>query len=75
MNLLCKLGIHRPLTLKGTAFFDVVSGRAVHRTSCPCGQAYLTTGGRWFGFKTKLDEEDRKFVDGEDQPFGFKGLV
>ena len=50
--LLCKFGIHRPLMTIEYYFTDVVTGKKVYKTECPCGLYWMTdTTNKWLGFK------------------------
>ena len=54
MKILCKLGIHRPLTIKEFNFTDIVSHKSVRNAQCPCGKEWMTDSlNRWFGFKVE----------------------
>ena len=54
MNVLCKLGIHRPLKIGSLLFIDKVDGSDVREAVCPCGLKWMTTSVfGWFGFKTR----------------------
>jgi len=57
-NLLCKLGIHRPLKIKDCNFVDIVSGKEVFNASCSCGKTWLTDSVfGWFGFKVERNKK------------------
>lgn len=54
-NLLCRLGIHRPLKLGKLADFAKVPGKEVRYATCACGKEWLTTSVfGWFGFATEM---------------------
>lgn len=57
MKVLCKIGLHRPLKIRSCLFIDVVSGKEVFESYCPCGKRWLTdsTFG-WLGHKIQLDK-------------------
>jgi len=58
MNLLCKIGIHRPLRIKSSSFTDAVSGATVFNAECSCKKQWLTDGVfGWFGFRVPKDEK------------------
>lgn len=51
-ELMCKIGMHRPLSKHVFSFVDVVSGSGVYKAECSCGKKWLvdsTLG--WFGSK------------------------
>ena len=53
LNLLCRIGIHRPLKIKSSNFTDTVSGKTVFNAECSCKKKWLTDGVfGWFGTKT-----------------------
>lgn len=53
-NILCRIGIHRPLKIGASAFTDLVSGKMVRYATCSCGKEWLTTSVfGWFGYKTQ----------------------
>lgn len=63
-NILCKLGIHRPLFGHKNGFSDVVSGRRVHYAKCSCGINWMTDSiFGWFGSKIKGTEQDNNGID------------
>jgi hypothetical protein len=50
--LLCRVGIHRPLTIKDCAFIDQVSHKEVFNAICHCGKRWMVDSPfGWFGFK------------------------
>lgn len=56
MKLLCKLGIHRPLTKHKHSFIDRVSGRSVYIAECACGKEWMVDSVfPMFGFKVELN--------------------
>ena len=55
MNILCRLGIHRPLAKTQVAFRDMVSGKQVWHARCPCGKEWLTDGNAWTGYRIARD--------------------
>ena len=60
-RLLCKLGIHRPLTNHEFRFIDRVSGKSVYIAECPCGKKWLTDSlSKWFGFRVLRDQEKHR---------------
>lgn len=58
MNILCRLGIHRPLINREHCFVDRISGASVFRAECMCGKKWLTdsTFG-WFGTKVEMEQK------------------
>lgn len=40
-NLLCNIGMHRPLSGHSAAFVDVVSRETVFYATCPCGKRWM----------------------------------
>ena len=52
-NILCVLGIHRPLS--GHRFcFGLPGMRAVYGAQCPCGVSWIASGkDRWHGSKLR----------------------
>ncbi len=51
-KLLCRLGFHRPLRGHNFHFRDVVSGKEVFLTRCPCGLPWMTDSiFPWLGAK------------------------
>jgi len=53
-NILCKLGIHRPLKRHKPYFHDHIGQLEVYRAQCPCGKGWMIGGKkRWFGFKVE----------------------
>lgn len=62
MSLLCKAGIHRPLNGHVSEFRDIVSGKMVYSTYCPCGKKWLTDSTNpYFGDKVQVDLSKLKF--------------
>lgn len=52
MNILCKLGIHRPLKIGRYLFTDRVVGKMVRVAECPCGKKWMTdSDNRWFSYR------------------------
>jgi hypothetical protein len=47
-KLLCKIGIHRPLKRQQSMFRDIVSGKIVFLSKCPCGKEWMTDS--FYGF-------------------------
>jgi len=59
MNLLCKIGIHRPLSEHHYDFKDKVSGKTVYNSVCSCGKRWMVNSRwGWFGFKTEKEVKD-----------------
>jgi len=56
-QLLCRLGIHRPLYLLRFLHIDTSTGEFVYLSTCPCGQHWLNAGFKWFGFKVRTSEK------------------
>lgn len=53
-NILCRIGIHRPLKIGSYLFTDHVSGDTVREAVCSCGKNWMTTSVfGWFGYKTQ----------------------
>ena len=59
--ILCKIGIHRPLTKVDFLFTDKVSGKMVWLCTCPCGRKWMSDGTRWWGFKMLHHRDDYPF--------------
>ncbi len=56
-NLLCLIGIHRPLKIMDAKFQDVVSKKMVFEAKCPCGKRFMTDSfNGWFGFKVEINK-------------------
>ena len=54
MNLLCRLGWHRPLYDHRGCFVDKVSGKKVYRAECSCGIGWLVDSlCGWLGYKVR----------------------
>jgi hypothetical protein len=52
-NLLCKLGLHRPINIPTiSSFVDVVAGTPIYIGKCSCGKTWMTEG-KWFGSKVE----------------------
>jgi hypothetical protein len=56
-QILCRLGIHRPLKLIKFKYVDPSTGELVFISKCPCGQHWLNAGYKWFGFKIRTLEK------------------
>jgi len=73
-NILCKLGIHRPLFGHKSNFTDQVSGKMVCNAECSCGILWMTDSRNgWFGTKTKRPFQ--KALTLSDLKSGEKGII
>lgn len=59
-DILCKLGIHRPLNIKHCQFIDTVTHKEVFEAYCPCGKRFLTDS-VWGWFGSKVESKEIKF--------------
>lgn len=54
MNILCRIGLHRPLRRHRHNFIDRVSGQTVYDAKCSCGKEFMVDSPfGWFGFKVE----------------------
>ena len=60
MNMLCKIGVHRPLRNYSYNFTDQVSGLPVYDAECPCGKKWMTDGHMWWGFKVEKQSHNKR---------------
>lgn len=56
-NILCKLGIHRPLKNHRYAFTDKVTDLSVYHAECDCGKKWFVDSPLgYFGFKVSVEQ-------------------
>jgi hypothetical protein len=59
MGVLCRLGVHRPLSGHSHLFVDSVSGKTVFGARCPCGRRWMVDSLYGFlGFKVERKKEE-----------------
>ena len=62
---LCLIGIHRPLKVMDSKFWDKVAHKMVFDAECSCGKKFMTDDiNGWKGFKLEMVK---------DKPGHFKG--
>lgn len=60
MNLLCKIGIHRPLFNHKEFFVDKVSGNQIYDAECSCGKKFMVDSLLGYcGFKVEIKKNKR----------------
>ena len=63
-NLLCAIGIHRPLKGHTHNFIDKVSGQTVYNAECPCGKKWMVDSPFSFGgFKVERVLQNNKWKE------------
>jgi len=73
-EILCKLGLHRPLFGHKSNFTDCVSGKMVYNTECKCGILWLTDSrNSWLG--SKMKRPFQKSLTLSDLKPGEKGII